>query len=148
MRRGVLPLPGFETNRVCPVCDEAFFDASKNRSKKTCSNCCRDSLYYAEPIARNSRLLAMRINILKSQGVQVDGETRARLYGALYETGECEACGSSPGFGTKGLHIDHNHSTLQIRGVLCQGCNLALGLVQENVERLLSLIGYVTGTYG
>lgn len=40
-------------------------------------------------------------------------------------------------------HLDHDHETGAIRGVLCQGCNQALGQVGDSIERLESLIDYL-----
>lgn len=51
----------------------------------------------------------------------------------------CEVCGSQ--FGLNG--IDHNHNTGQIRGVLCQGCNLALGGVRDSPDILRKLAIYL-----
>lgn len=40
-------------------------------------------------------------------------------------------------------HLDHNHKTKQIRGILCQKCNLMIGHSQENIEILQSAIEYI-----
>lgn len=50
----------------------------------------------------------------------------------------CEACGSH----TKPA-IDHNHTTGTVRGVLCQGCNLAVGYSYENPATLRALANYL-----
>jgi len=39
--------------------------------------------------------------------------------------------------------IDHCHSTNKIRGVLCNNCNTALGLVGDNTQILQSMIEYL-----
>ena len=39
--------------------------------------------------------------------------------------------------------IDHCHNKEKIRGVLCNNCNTALGLVGDNVEILSKLIQYL-----
>lgn len=42
--------------------------------------------------------------------------------------GVCAICGRPPkGTGRSGLHIDHNHTTGKIRGLLCAGCNIRVG---------------------
>ena len=32
------------------------------------------------------------------------------------------------------LGVDHNHKTGKVRGLLCQGCNVALGQIESNEE--------------
>jgi len=41
------------------------------------------------------------------------------------------------------FYIDHCHETGKIRGLLCHSCNLALGHVQDKVEKLEGLIVYL-----
>ena len=59
-------------------------------------------------------------------------------YERLTGKDECEACGS-----THRLCIDHNHETGEVRGLLCNDCNIALGLLEDDLERLASLAGYI-----
>jgi hypothetical protein len=40
-------------------------------------------------------------------------------------------------------HIDHDHLTGKIRGLLCKSCNLALGFVGDNKITLKQLIEYL-----
>lgn len=40
-------------------------------------------------------------------------------------------------------HIDHNHSTGAVRGLLCSNCNTGIGLLGDSPERLLSAILYL-----
>ena len=60
----------------------------------------------------------------------------------LREQIECEAC-TLPFKNGKDRHIDHDHSTGQIRGVLCRKCNVALGFVDDNTQKLKNLIKYL-----
>ena len=54
--------------------------------------------------------------------------------------GLCEVCNNP--MGNKRC-IDHDHNTGEIRGVLCNNCNTALGLVGDNVTTLTKLIQYL-----
>jgi len=45
--------------------------------------------------------------------------------------------------GGKNKHLDHNHKTKEIRGVLCQKCNHLLGLASDNIEILRNAISYL-----
>lgn len=40
-------------------------------------------------------------------------------------------------------YVDHNHSTGQIRGLLCPACNFAIGSFRESETTLLSAIEYL-----
>lgn len=40
-------------------------------------------------------------------------------------------------------HVDHDHRTGRVRGLLCFNCNQALGNVRDNVRVLRELIGYL-----
>lgn len=41
------------------------------------------------------------------------------------------------------LHIDHCHDTGKVRGLLCQKCNQAIGLLNNSIELLKSSIAYL-----
>jgi DNA repair exonuclease SbcCD ATPase subunit len=58
------------------------------------------------------------------------------------QNGCCAVCGDAF-TSTKHCHIDHDHSTQAIRGILCRDCNHALGNVRDSVERLQKLIAYL-----
>jgi len=51
---------------------------------------------------------------------------------------ECEICGREDN-----LHIDHDHSTGQLRGFLCHWCNTGIGLLQEDPSLLAESIKYL-----
>ncbi len=55
----------------------------------------------------------------------------------------CDACGQGDP-GTKlGWSIDHDHTTEQIRGVICRRCNSAIGHAEDSIPRLEALIAYL-----
>jgi hypothetical protein len=43
------------------------------------------------------------------------------------------------------LHIDHDHKTNKVRGLLCSTCNFALGGFNDNPTYLLNAINYLKG---
>lgn len=52
--------------------------------------------------------------------------------------GRCAICGGTEakhGESTR-LHIDHNHETGEVRGLLCNNCNRALGYFHDQWELL------------
>jgi hypothetical protein len=58
------------------------------------------------------------------------------------QNNKCAICG---GVQTKGKRwcIDHCHETGEVRGLLCDGCNLGLGLMGDNKEGLLRALAYL-----
>lgn len=59
--------------------------------------------------------------------------------------GKCAICDKFKATFTQsgGLYIDHDHVTGQIRGLLCNSCNVMLGLAKDNIEVLVSAINYL-----
>lgn len=56
--------------------------------------------------------------------------------------GGCAICGRPP---TKAaLHVDHDHATGEIRGLLCIGCNNALGQFRDEATLLERAADYVS----
>ena len=49
---------------------------------------------------------------------------------------------STPGRSTR-MCIDHKHGTKKVRGLLCQDCNITLGIVKENIVTLKTMIAYL-----
>lgn len=61
------------------------------------------------------------------------------------QDGKCAICGAhAPTSGhKKRLNIDHCHETEKVRGLLCDLCNRALGLMRDNTELLQNAIQYL-----
>ena len=79
-----------------------------------------------------------------------------RRYGITFEQyelmlaeqkGKCAVCDSEDANNarTSGrLFVDHCHTSGKVRGLLCSRCNHALGLFQDDIDRLRSAIEYLT----
>jgi hypothetical protein len=65
-------------------------------------------------------------------------------YNAMLEAqgGGCFICGRPPREDIS-LHVDHNHSTGKVRGILCFRCNNSLADLQEDPALLMKAAGYV-----
>lgn len=58
--------------------------------------------------------------------------------------GRCMICDKPGEDSDRGLHVDHNHETGDIRGLLCGSCNLALGHFKDSIPLLLKAIEYLS----
>jgi len=66
------------------------------------------------------------------------------------QKGECPICESPLISDTKRPVVDHNHTTGDIRGILCDGCNRAIGLLGDSEVSLQNALNYLKerGSYG
>jgi hypothetical protein len=64
-------------------------------------------------------------------------------YDALFDSqdGKCAICLLPPS--GRQLAVDHDHKTGKIRGLLCTKCNVALGLLNDDIGRLFLAIEYL-----
>jgi hypothetical protein len=58
------------------------------------------------------------------------------------QNGGCRICGTPPPENGS-LHVDHDHDTGQIRGLLCVSCNNAIGALKENLDIFLAAMAYL-----
>jgi len=60
------------------------------------------------------------------------------------QNGVCAICQYSPSGDSKHLAVDHCHTSMKIRGLLCQWCNRGLGYFKDNPSVLDKAIKYLT----
>lgn len=65
-----------------------------------------------------------------------------------YQEGGCAICGRSPSAEGKALAVDHNHDNGQVRGLLCQRCNFALGHMRDEPRLLRAAADYLESRRG
>lgn len=116
-----------ELSKICNKCyKEKEYNRENFRPKRLhCRDCEREasrarSFKYTRGISYQER-----DELLKTQG------------------GVCKACSKDHSGSVKGWHVDHCHTTGEIRGVLCANCNIALGQVSDSIPHLLNLITYL-----
>jgi hypothetical protein len=81
----------------------------------------------------------------KQKDWKTDHQTKKR-YGVDVETykqrmatqSSCEICGSE-----KELCYDHDHTTMEFRGVLCRKCNRSIGQLGDSLDGLLKAVNYL-----
>lgn len=62
---------------------------------------------------------------------------------AFRERAACDICGGFAPHGRGDWHIDHDHQTGTLRGLLCGHCNAAIGMLQDNPEVIRKAADYV-----
>lgn len=55
---------------------------------------------------------------------------------------QCQVCGK-PHSEEKPLHIDHDHKTGKVRGLLCNSCNYGLGFFKDDIEIMKKATKYL-----
>lgn len=56
--------------------------------------------------------------------------------------GLCGSCGEALLLRRWARHLDHCHATGELRALLCRQCNIALGVLGENPEKIRRLADY------
>lgn len=133
----------------CKKCGEPF---EQKHRRTDCPSCHRKQVYET----RNARKAAdpeMYYNEMFNNRLWSRFRLRRDVYDAMLERqgGACAACGGDNSAASKGWHVDHDHSCCPgarscgqcIRGLLCAGCNVALGHVHDSIEQLRALISYL-----
>lgn len=107
----------------------------------TCSSCKRAILLEAQRKRASKPGHHARISRRsnwRSQGIDPD-EAEAAL---AVHNGFCDICGrTSPG--RRSWHIDHDHVTGAVRGVLCSPCNQGLGMFKDDAATVEKAFEYL-----
>jgi hypothetical protein len=86
----------------------------------------------------------------KKYAVQQSERKKQKKYGLspeamsalkISQDGKCPGC--LKGLLILGNHIDHDHKTGKVRGIMCQKCNMSLGLMNDDPEILERLANYL-----
>ena len=78
------------------------------------------------------------------------GAVSGAAYGYGRSNGKCACCNIKFEFGNKDTtpNVDHCHSTLILRGLLCKRCNSVLGYCEDDVVILENLARYLRKWHG
>jgi hypothetical protein len=129
---------------------------------RPCTKC--NTLRPLSEFGRDGRRLRAECNpcrraIRKRQYAASDSDTRAktrerhigRKYGLTTEQydqlfyaqcGRCAIC-RHPFRGPKDTHVDHHHTSMMVRALLCSPCNTGIGMSREDVDRLAAMAAYL-----
>ena len=111
-----------------------FYEYDNHKICKSCQHAYQRSY-------RQKKVGSLKINkdkkyaLMKRYGLSVED------YEALHakQNGLCAICkrsakDASISHSKQMLHVDHDHITVKVRGLLCNPCNRALGYLQDNAE--------------
>lgn len=141
-------MANYHAGRRCERCGKRFKPARHGGyHQRFCSARCRQLMHRADPVYRRT-LTRQRFESLLRRSYGITVETYAwMLYAQDFR---CPLCGKSlvvdGGLSHKSqAHLDHNHRTGEIRGILCSYCNYRfLGpLERGGIYRVANAIKYL-----
>jgi hypothetical protein len=136
---------GSEHTRACTMCGQVFsstleFFYKKKGGKDGLTTACK-TCHRTRQQAKPGHFLNQRRSHLKRKyGISI------KEYDRMFESqgGVCGIC-ANPADG-KELCVDHDHETLEVRGLLCTTCNGAIGLLGDTAEGLRKALAYLEKT--
>jgi hypothetical protein len=143
--------------KVCTQCgfEKVLGDFSKDKSKRDglrpyCKKCGVAYTMQWEATNRERRNAYRRANPAPSnQGDPRYANHLAAAYGLSLDDYDkmlaaqeyrCAICADG---GSRRLAVDHCHETAKVRGLLCDKCNMGLGLFKDDPDRMMRAVGYL-----
>jgi hypothetical protein len=115
------------------ICKECYYNKYNEINKKR-----GRELYHK---LKKEDPLKLRIKDWKDIGLNVTKEQYENLYNQQH--GKCYCCGKHEDELSKKLCLDHCHTTMKLRGLLCTNCNIMIGNAKDNIETLQKAIEYL-----
>ncbi len=138
-------------SKQCTLCKQILpidsFRLRKNRS-----------YYYRQAKCRTCESISNKENWYKNHEVNKQKLRNKRLFQSYGITREdfdlllekqnhsCAICNCKVATGKGTWHVDHDHVTNKVRGLLCHHCNTALGLFKDDPIILKKAINYLYGS--
>ena len=119
--------------RLCAQCDKPVLGGYRG-PVSYCSRVCKDKAYSTSErgaVSRRKSYFKRRYNLTIEQVEEMAAKG-------------CAICGTTTWNGRhQRPHIDHDHETGRIRGLLCHSCNLLLGNARDDPSILRAAIRYL-----
>ena len=144
----------FEKNGIKTICsdcstkcascgselNENTWDKSaKERNQYKCKNCVAE-------VVRRTRCKVKQREYDLQRHYKISNEDYNRMLEEQQH--ECAICGITIKLHGKRFHVDHNHITGSIRGLLCGPCNVAIGLLKDDADVCYNAYEYLRGHNG
>lgn len=122
---------------VCEVCGGTEFYNDKKRKTARCATCQRERMrVYREK--HPERVKEQHRKWIREHRLGIKDSHVQKI---LEEQGfKCAICGDQIDHSG---HVDHNHETGKIRGMLCRMCNPALGGFKDSLEIVERAVTYL-----
>ena len=133
---------------MCIKCKEVKglneFYKNKNSTTGMCKTCTKEnnSDYRKNPVIKEREQKRVKENMWKKYGIKNMSYERYEEI-LLQQNNCCKICGIHKSKIKRSLAVDHDHTTGEVRGLLCDKCNNLLGKVKENIFILESAIEYL-----
>lgn len=122
-----------ECNERSRKYNKEHYDANKEELKQ----------YQKEYRANDDNKIKIK-EYLKKYHIKKHGITpEQRIEMFNMQEGKCKICGKHQSELKRQLLIDHNHITGKVRGLLCNNCNIMIGMSNDNSERLRIAADYL-----
>ena len=140
---------GESPTKHCPKCDQtkprAEFglrgaNAQGKRYSKSYCKVCENLLTITKSRGNPEKVAASNRKAALDRYFSMTPEEFAEL--SDVQGGVCAICHEEPVAESR-LHVDHDHSSGVVRGLLCRGCNHGLGNFRDSPELLLRAIEYL-----
>lgn len=131
----IKPLAHFQTNLL-------MIDGSTNQCR-ACRSIEQRRRRSDPSYRRRERIYARRTN-LKAKYAMTEQEFERLFDEQGRRCAICRSDDSANGrIGINAMHVDHDHKTYTIRGILCAKCNRALGQFEDDIDRLKAAVLYL-----
>lgn len=140
----------------CKACHDArqknyaLTDRGKETRRKAYARWRDDNLDLARKLSREGNRAARERDPRRFKSYELKAAYGITIdeYDALLATqgGVCAICKAQEPRGMGVFHVDHCHSSLKVRGLLCNSCNAGLGQFKDSEQLLLAAIRYINQT--
>lgn len=129
-----------EDHKWCPNCDtvKSLDEFPRNKREPSgymsyCRPCFAEATYKSRAKNHGS---TRNYHLIRRYGITEDDFDE--MFAA--QGGVCAICREA-----KAEHVDHDHATGKVRGLLCFNCNGALGQFRDRTDLMIRAVGYLRG---
>ena len=134
--------------RICVKCNieqpiENYYKQTGARTKKgyrrpTCKSCVGESTtQWSKDNPEKMKEIRRKAKLKKKYGISLKQYDEM----VIKHGNKCAVCNKT--HERRPLNVDHCHATGKVRGLLCDKCNMALGLLNDSTETIKNLERYL-----